>query len=69
MYLLQKSPIYIFFLLGNGDLYLASGLTYWLPFLWNAEHGDRIAGFLFEPIQGEAGVCMIGHKSFYTTDG
>lgn len=22
-----------------------------------AEYGDRIAGFLFEPIQGEAGVC------------
>lgn len=22
-----------------------------------AENGDRIAGFLFEPIQGEAGVC------------
>jgi len=21
------------------------------------EHGDRICGFLFEPIQGEAGVC------------
>lgn len=25
--------------------------------LWFAEYGDRIAGFLFEPIQGEAGVC------------
>lgn len=23
-----------------------------------SENGDRIAGFLFEPIQGEAGVCM-----------
>lgn len=23
----------------------------------SAENGDRIAGFLFEPIQGEAGVC------------
>lgn len=25
-----------------------------------AVHGDRIAGFLFEPIQGEAGVCAFG---------
>ena len=40
-----------------------------MPFLWNVEHRDWIAGFLFEPILGEAGVCMIGHKSFYTTDG
>lgn len=26
-------------------------------FLWVAERGEQIAGFLFEPIQGEAGVC------------
>ena len=25
--------------------------------LFVSEHGDRICGFLFEPIQGEAGVC------------
>lgn len=29
-----------------------------LTLLWLAERGDRIAGFLFEPIQGEAGVCI-----------
>lgn len=27
--------------------------------LWIPEHGDRICGFLFEPIQGEAGVCIL----------
>lgn len=27
--------------------------------VWHAENGDRIAGFLFEPIQGEAGVCIL----------
>lgn len=27
-------------------------------FLNCVENGDRIAGFLFEPIQGEAGVCL-----------
>lgn len=29
-----------------------------LFFILTTEHGDRIAGFLFEPIQGEAGVCF-----------
>lgn len=26
--------------------------------LWFSEKGDQIAGFLLEPIQGEAGVCV-----------
>ena len=29
----------------------------WSQLLFVPEHGDRICGFLFEPIQGEAGVC------------
>lgn len=29
-----------------------------------AESGDRIAGFLFEPIQGEAGVCVLWNWIF-----
>ena len=28
----------------------------WSQLLFVPEHGDRICGFLFEPIQGEAGV-------------
>lgn len=33
-----------------------------IHFLWSAEYGDQIAGFLFEPIQGEAGVCLISNS-------
>lgn len=30
----------------------------------HTENGDRIAGFLFEPIQGEAGVCLLWNECF-----
>lgn len=36
-----------------------------LTFLYSA-CGDQVAGFLFEPIQGEAGVCDLSSCNLFT---